>query len=111
MIAAYTIAGLYVFWIFYLAVMALFSAKEKGTLPKAALILGYPVLIVGAIIDLAMNAAVFSIIFFEPPKEWLVTKRLARHIKKGSGWRQKLAKWICENLLDAFDPDHRGHCH
>lgn len=110
MIAVWVSAGLYVFWIFYLAVMALFSAKEKGTLTKPALVLGYPVLIVGAIIDLFMNVVIFTFIFLEIPKELLVTKRLARHIKHGEGKRQKLAKWICTNLLDSFDPDHRGHC-
>lgn len=110
MIFVYTFLSVYALWVFYLAVMALFSAKQKGTISKVALFFGWPVLIVGALIDFVLNVFLLTFIFLERPREWLITQRLARHIKKGSGWRQKLAKWVCANFLDAFDPDHRGHC-
>lgn len=110
MIFAYTLISIYVLWLFYLAVMALYSAKEKGALTKPALVLGYPILIIGALLDVAVNVTVLSVLMLEAPREWLVTKRLARHIKQGQGWRKSIAQWVCQNLLDTFDPDHRGHC-
>lgn len=110
MIVAYTLLSLYMLWLFYLAVMALFSAKQKGMLKKPALVLGYPILVIGALLDFAVNATVMSVLMLELPREWLVTKRLSRHIKHGEGWRKYVAQWVCQNLLDTFDPDHRGHC-
>ena len=106
----YSILTLYVLWVFYLAVMALLNAKEKGTISKPALWLGYPVLLIGVVLDFVVNVTIMSVIYLELPREWLVTKRLSRHIKHGKDWRHKLSKWICSNLLDTFDPDHRGHC-
>jgi len=110
MVILYSILALYVLWIFYLAVMSLYRAKKEDKLTKVALVLGYPILIIGATLDLFINLVLFTIIFLEIPKELLVTKRLSRHIKKGSGYRMKLAKWICSNLLDTFDAHHEGHC-
>lgn len=110
MIAAYALLALYALWLFFLAVMSLLSAKQRGTLSTPALVLGYPILIIGALLDFAVNLIVVSILLLELPHEWLVTKRLARHIKHGEGWRKHVAQWVCRNLLDTFDPDHRGHC-
>lgn len=110
MLAAYTLLSVYALWLFYLAVMALYSAKKKGTLTKPALVLGYPILIVGALLDFFVNAVLMTVLMLEPPREWLVTQRLSRHLKRGEGWRKAVASWVCRNLLDTFDPDHRGHC-
>ena len=110
MISLYIILSLYTLWIFYLAVMSLYRAKKENKLTKVSLILGYPILIIGATLDLLINVIIFSIIFLETPKELLLTHRLSRHIKKSNGYRFKLAKWICSNLLDNFDPNHEGHC-
>jgi hypothetical protein len=100
----------WILWIFYLAVMSLFRANENKTLSLPAKILGYPVLIIGVLLDAMLNIFLLSLILFERPYEWLITKRLARHIKNGTGWRFKLALWICQHLLNPFDPDQRGHC-
>ena len=51
----------------------------------------------------------YILAFWERPREWLVTKRLQRHIAARTGWRCTLAAWICDRVLDPFDP--RGeHC-
>ena len=105
-----TVATLYVLWLFYLAVMSLYRAHHARTLSLPAKLLGYPILAVGALLDSAVNIVIMSLVFFERPYEWLVTKRLARHIKHGGGWRKNLASWICSHLLNPFDPDQRGHC-
>lgn len=105
-----TVACLWLLWIFYLAVMSLYRAHHARTLSWQAKLMGYPTLLVGALLDVAVNIVIMSVVFMERPYEWLVTKRLARHIKTGGGWRRKLATWICQHLLNPFDPDQRGHC-
>lgn len=109
MIVIYTLLALWVFWIFFLAVMSLYRANLNKTISKTAFILGYPVLALGACIDFTMNLTLFSLIFLELPKEWLVTKRMQRYIKDGEGWRAKLAKFICNQLLNPFDSSG-SHC-
>lgn len=109
MVAGYVAAALYLLWLFYLAVTNLYRAKKAGTISTPALVMGYPILIAGALLDLLVNVAIMSIIFMEPPRELLVTQRLCRHIKDSSGWRGQLAYWICHNLLNAFDPSG-DHC-
>lgn len=108
MITIYALAALYVLWIFYLAVMNLVRAKRAGTLSRPALILGYPVLIIGGLINIIINVIPLSIVLAELPREWLVSSRLSRHQAAG-GWRGKIAWWVCSNLLDAFDPSG-SHC-
>ena len=99
----------YALWIFYLAIMSLSRAKQEGTISRIALLLGYPILLIGVVLDFIVNLIIMSLLFLEPPKELLVTKRLTRHVQKGKGWRQKLAYWICHHLLNAFDPSG-DHC-
>lgn len=99
---------LYAFWMLYLAVMALYRAHLQKALTKIGYVLGLPLLLVGLLVDFVMNITVFSVLFLELPREWLVTGRLQRHIKQ-SGWRYSLAKFICEHLLNFADPTG-NHC-
>jgi hypothetical protein len=103
-----SILGALTLWLFFLAVMALKVARDNGTLPKAAMPFAYIILFVGLFVDFLVNVFVASIIFVEPPFELSVTARVTRHIKESTGWRQKMAKWICQNLLDPFEIG--GHC-
>jgi hypothetical protein len=111
MIFLYSFLSVYVLWIFYLAVMNLSRAKENGTITKAALYLGYPVLLIGYLLDILVNFFILTIVFLEIPTGWTVTGRLKDHIYNGTpgSWREKLASWFCANLLNAFDPDGK-HC-
>lgn len=97
---------LYALWVFYLAVMNLMRARIAGRLRKPALVLGYPLLVVGVLLDVAANVLVMSVLLLEPPRELLVTKRLRRHAT-GTGWRRDVAMWFAVNLLDVFDPSGR----
>lgn len=113
MIAALVAAGvgfglIYATWLFYLAIMNLQRAREAGSLTTWGLRFGYPLLMVGYLLDALSNIVVLTFILAEPPREWLVTARLSRHIKAGSGYRYNVAKWMCGNLLDGFDP---SGCH
>lgn len=88
--------------------MNLKRAKDNGVITKTALNLGMPILIIGYLIDIAVNIVVFTMLFFEPPSELTCTDRLGRLANDG-GWRGKLANWFCRNLLDVFDPSGK-HC-
>ena len=99
---------LWAFYIFYLACMSLVRGYKAGTLTLASKILGYPIIAVGLVIDVFMNAIVFTLLFLERPREWLVTDRLKRHIKQHT-IRAKIAGFICHQLLSPFDPSG-DHC-
>ena len=97
----------YALWIFFLAVMSLARAKDSGQLTTTAKVLGYPVLIVGYVLDCFVNMTVMTALLLEIPQETTVTSRLSRHNKESTGWRKAIASWA-EPLLDPYDPsgDH-----
>lgn len=90
-------------WIFYTAVMRLKQVRDAGKLTTAMKVFGYPVLILGLLLDFFVNVVFASIIFVEIPKEWTVSARLTR-LSSGSGWRAKVANSIRVALLDEIDP-------
>lgn len=95
-------------WTLYLAVMHLDTARRRGALTRAAKAIGYPILAVGLAVDVLFNVLWGSLLFLEPPRELLFTKRISR-LNDDAGWRGRLACWICLELLDPFDPRGR-HC-
>jgi hypothetical protein len=95
-------------WIQYLAVTALMRARDVGGLTKPAEFIGKIVLALGYLSDFLVNLVVCTVLFLELPREWVVTARVSRHKKSGTGYRQALATWVCLNLLDPFDP---SGCH
>lgn len=100
-----------VLWLLYLAVMNLKRSKEAGTLSTWAAIFGYPWVWVAYLVDFYCNTLLFSILLWEWPQwqngELLVTDRLKRTRRTGSGRRLALANWFVP-LLNPFDPsgDH-----
>jgi hypothetical protein len=102
----YSFLAVWAAWVFYLAVMSLSRHRKQMTLP--AKIIGYPTLVVGVVLDVAINWTVGTLIFVSPPKEFLLTARLKRHIREG-GWRGTMARWVCHNFLNVFDPGG-SHC-
>lgn len=95
-------------WPLYLAIMSLGRARDAGNLPKSAERLGKILLAVGYLFDFALNMTVGTLLFMEFPKEYLLSPRVTRLKNTSSGYRQKVAAWICVNLLDPFDP---SGCH
>lgn len=97
----------YALWVFFLAVMSLARAKDAGQLTTTAKVLGYPVLIVGYVLDCFVNTTVMTVLLLEIPQETTVTSRLKRHNRESTGWRKAIATWA-EPLLDPYDPsgDH-----
>jgi len=97
------LSATYALWIFFLAVMNLARAKDAGQLTATAKALGYPVLIVGYLLDCFVNVTVMTLLLLEIPQETTVTSRLSRHLEEGSGWRYEIAAWAAP-LLDPYDP-------
>lgn len=102
-----SLLSLYLLWLFYLALTNLERAKRAGTLSKTAYGLGLPLLAIGVLIDVFCNVVVMTLLFLELPQEPTVTQRLTRH-SDDPGWRGKASRFICQNLLDTFDP---SGCH
>lgn len=98
-----SLAGFYVLWVLYLAVMNLRRAKQAGLLGRTARFFGTPLLIVGLVLDFLINVGPMSVILLELPREWTVSARLERHNLHSDGWRKAVAQWF-EPLLDPFDP-------
>lgn len=99
-----SVGSLYALWLFYLAVMNLVRARNAGTLTKVALVLGYPIFIVGLALDIFLNWTVLTVLFIEWPRETTITARLRRHYKSRATWRSWVAAWFGKHLLDPFDP-------
>jgi hypothetical protein len=104
----YSILYLWLFWGVYVIVMGVYRAHLSGRLSKVGLALGSPYVIAGYAMDILANIIIATIVFLEPPCEWLVTTRLKRYMA-GDGWRKRSAEWICTHLLDVFDPSG-DHC-
>lgn len=96
-------------WAMYVLVMGLYRAHLAGRLGRVTYALGYPLVALGWLMDVAANVLIASPLFLEPPRELLVTTRLKRHMRGREDWRQRVAKWICDHLLDVFDPSG-DHC-
>lgn len=105
----YALAYLWAFWAIYVLVMGLYRAYLAKRLTPLTIALSVPILAVGYAMDALTNLTLASLIFAEPPREVLVTTRLKRHIAESAGWRFVLALYVCDNLLDVFDPTG-DHC-
>jgi len=97
----------YLTWGLFLAAMSLIGARAQGKLPRAALVLGYPLVAFGALCDVLLQI-VATVVFADWPREPVLTQRCSRYIAGPPGWRRTAALWICRNLLDPFQAG--GHC-
>lgn len=111
-IILFYVALIYLTWLFFLAIMALKSARDNGKLTTTSEVLAYPLLGVGWLLDFSLNMAATPV-FLDLPHEWLLTIRCDRYlsIPNPAGlwkYRQRFARWLCQNLLDPFQSG--GHC-
>ena len=94
-------------WVLYLAIMNL--AEHRDRLHPVAKFHAYFVILpVGYVVDAALNLLVCGL-FLRIPRDWLLTGTLKRTIATDDGWRCTVACWVCEHLLNQFDPKGR-HC-
>lgn len=108
---ALTLAALWVFWLLYVFTMGLYRAFLLGRLKGLSLVMCSPVVAGAFLVDLLMQFTVFSIVFAEVPRDWLVTHRLRRYMRElpPENWRYRWADYLCKHLLDPFDPTG-AHC-
>lgn len=104
-----TILLLWVFWAFYVLVMGIYRAHLSNRLGIVNYILCAPFVLIGLFLDVFVNLMIAPFIFLDPPHEWLVTTRLTKYRTSDSLWRRSIAAYICDNLLDIFDPSG-NHC-
>lgn len=105
----YTLLYIYLSWSLYVLVMGFYRAKLAGRLKGLNLVLAYPLCLIGYAMDIFANLTLATVLFWEPPREWLVTERLQRYMAGKYCWRKRLAKYICDHVLDPFDPSG-DHC-
>jgi len=92
-------------WVLYITYASLAFHWPTMTKWKWALA---PWLLFGLALDVVMNATLFTIVFADLPREWTLTQRLTRYRAFHDGsWRQRVADYICPNILDIFQS---GHC-
>lgn len=108
-------------WVLYLALMNL--APHRDTLHPVVKAVSKGLLVFGYVYDcLILNFVIGSLLFLEPPKikgvrgwagktEWMLTDRLKRwhNIELINERNYHVARWICTNLLNKFDPKG-DHC-
>lgn len=103
------------FWLLYVLVMAFYRAHRQGRLKKWSLpwLGAAPVVFFAYLVDLFANWVFATIWFSSLPRSWgeLVTDRLSRYLSehKPGSRKHDHAKWVCETLLDYFDPSG-VHC-
>lgn len=98
-----SLLGLWMLWVFFLAVMCLQTARDAKTLTPWGLRLGYTVLGAGWVLDFLVQVTVAVLIFAELPRELTVSGRVQRLVESGAGWRKAVAEWFRDNLLKPFD--------
>lgn len=106
-IAAYLV----LFFYMYILVMGIYRAHLQKKLKGFVFALCLPAVIVGILFDVFANLLIATIVFWQLPRELLVTDRLIK-IKSNplEHWKRKyIAQYICDNLLDVFDPNG-DHC-
>ena len=102
----------WLFWALYVLVMGVYRAHLAKRLSVSAYTFGVPWVAIGYGVDILANLTFASVVFLDPPREWLVTDRFKRYIKDPAeygAWRYHIALWVCTHLLDVFDPTG-DHC-
>jgi hypothetical protein len=127
----FIVGYLWIFYALYVFTMSVYRAKLSGRLCGFSLLLLYPVVLVAALADVLCQLTIATVVFLELPyTRWqrttvtvwhwsfdviylyvepLVTTRLKRLHESDEGWRTALAAYVCQNLLDPFDP-YGDHC-
>ena len=97
-------------YVYFLAFATVHKAKQNGNLARASIVvrlLGYVIVLLGVVLDVLFNATFGTLLFLQPPREWLFTARCKSHLEEQT-WRGAIARWICANALDPFEEG--GHC-
>jgi len=110
LLIAAVLAWPFALWVLYLAYCTLRVSEKNGKFaatPWPVKVFSYAALAAGWLLDAGFNIVIGTIAFVELPQELTFTDRCSRHMIE-SGWRGKIARWVCESWLN---PMEAGHCH
>lgn len=99
---------LYALWLLFILAMSFKRVwPNLGAVAKA---LAAPVIIIGFMVDVLVNVA-SSVVFLDLPRELTLSRRLKRYHYNADHpwWRRRIADFVCQQMLDKFDPDG-DHC-
>jgi hypothetical protein len=111
-VVGWSILFLYLFWGLFVLSMGLYKAYLDKKLSKVTTILSLPYIALMMILDVVANYTIFLVIFMEfaALKDYLVPYRLRSIlINKEPDYRLTIARFLCEKLLNPFDPTG-NHC-
>lgn len=97
-------------WGLYVMLMAIYRLHLAKMLSRDSYVLAAPFVVIGLVLDFVGNVTLCWLLFLDPPREWLVSKRLRRYIYGKKDWRHDIACWICTNALNPFDARGGEHC-
>jgi len=111
MLAVYILLGTWgsVVGFYYLYLGAINVWENRHDTSWKVLVVSAPLLVTMITTDVLMQMTLATLVFWDLPREWTVTSRLARYRDTGTGWRQRWATLICTNALNPFDPT-KHHC-
>ncbi|ASJ79182.1 hypothetical protein P26059A_0030 [Curvibacter phage P26059A] len=102
---------LVIFFYLYVLVMGIYRVHLQDRLKGFLFVLCVPAVVVGLLFDVFANLFIATFVFWQLPREWLVTTRLTK-IKSNplEHWKRRyIAQYVCEHILDVFDPNG-DHC-
>ena len=103
MILAASVVAVWLLWVAFVAIMYLRRVRDRWGLTSAQKVFGYPLLIIGYVLDVALRLTVASALFLRVP-QWETVSALLEREAGGTGWRKAMAHWVREDLLADFDP-------
>jgi hypothetical protein len=100
-------SALIVFYTLYLAAINFYEHWRDTS--RLVVVIASPVLLTMIVCDVVMQMTLFTLIFLDIPRDFLVTQRLIRYRAQETGWRKHWADEICTRALNPFDPS-KHHC-
>lgn len=104
------LAYVWVGWGMYVLMMALYRLHLSKKLTTTGYVMAAPFALCGIVLDVVGNFTLCLFLFMDWPREWTITGRLKRYLRRGKGWRFDIACWICRNALDPFHAADGTHC-
>jgi hypothetical protein len=108
MIFLYSYGFILLFWVFYVAAINIAECWSSIALWWKLVIWPIPLVMLG-VFDIPFQIIGATVIFWDFPKEWTFTSRLARYKNGPPGIRKWVATRICTDSLNFFAPSKK-HC-
>lgn len=105
----FSLLWFYVFLLLFAVTMTFYRAKRANKLTPFLMFVGAVPIGVAYLMDIVTNYTFAWLLFWNKPKELLVTYRLERYAAQSEDdWRKKIALWLCDQLA-RLDPRDQ-HC-